>query len=137
VFERNGFAHAAGLEHIMQLEDFCEKIVNAAGDLSDADIKKIIPECASLGRNENKRYLLHSASIAVLYKHYVPGPKVRQKVLWPECPAELRVLMHDAPKISNPLARNNLIADLQTKLAAKNCDGYLPWRQRHVKSITR
>ena len=137
VFERNGFAHAAGLEHIMRLENFCRKIMDAAGDLSDADIKKIIPECASLGRNENKRYLLHSASIAEVYKYYVPGPKVHRKVLWPECPAELRVLMHDAPKISNPLARNNFIADLQTKLAAKNCDGYLPWRQRHVKSITR
>lgn len=136
MFERTGFAHAAGLEHIMKLEDFCDKIQNNAKLLSAANVKEIIPNCASLGREENKRYLLHAAAIAELYKHYVPAPKARGG-FWRKCPAELRALMHDAPKISDPITRNNYVANLQTKLAAKNCNGYSLWRQRHAKSITR
>lgn len=134
--EEPGFAHDAGIRHLMTLPTFMSTLLAAADTMSKDTIPLYIPKAGSLSRDENKRFMAHAAAIVQMYKLHVPEPKTRGK-FWAKCPAALRELMHVAPLIEDDVKRNNFVAERQRKLDDAKYPCFSAWRKQHIKPLTR
>jgi len=134
--ETPGFAHDAGIRHMLSLVTFMSSLEAAVKTISKETIPLYIPDAGSLGRDENFRFMAMAAAMVRIYKLHVPEPKTRGGC-WSKCPAQLRELMHAAPLIEDATKRNNFIADRQRKLSDAKKPCFSAWQKQHIKPITR
>lgn len=127
IFERPGFAHALGIEYMLQQEGIIDKIKDITDSMSQEDQRRELPEkfFGGWSREENKRYLSRAAAFSVLYSRYVPVPNSRTG-FWSKCPSALRKLRHVAATIEDIVDRDSYIAKLQGQLASRGHDAAWP-----------
>lgn len=111
-----GYMHNVGLVHVMSRPDFHLRVSEQEATMSKERICVIlnIPE-KDVGRGENTRYLAYAAAILEVYKQSVPRPMAKTGT-WPDCPADLRRLLYDAPEITDEKERAKFIAQLGANL---------------------
>lgn len=120
MFEQPGFVHETGLINMFSRFDFHKRISELHKKMSKVHIADTLNlrtkrDKMPLNRNENLRYLEYAGAMLELYRESVPMPNTKGGT-WPECPAELRRLLWEAPEIDNPAERREFVAELQRTL---------------------
>jgi len=111
-----GYLHNIGLTHVMSRPDFHTRVNEQEAAMSKERICVILNiPTKDVGRGENIRYLSYAAAILEVYKQSVPRPMAKSGT-WPECPADLRRLLYDAPEITDEKERTKLISQLTANL---------------------
>ena len=120
MFEQTGFAHETGLINMFSRFDFHKRIAELHKTMSKSKIAETLNmrtkrDKMPLNRGENLRYLEYAGAMLDLYRESVPMPNTKGGT-WPDCPAELRRLLWDAPDIDNPAERREFIVEMRRAL---------------------
>jgi hypothetical protein len=118
-YARPGYVHEHGLVYMFSDASIVSRIEALTKETSKALlVVELGVEEGRLSREESMRYHARAAAMRKIYMTLVPPPNKRGSN-WHECPAELRQLLHVAPKIENAAERRQFIARHNSALQKK------------------